>query len=136
MRIPRSPYEVPIILTVYPEATKQVAVVSFPKVNEALARVIVPAIGETNAKKAAALLAKTLLEESENITVSPPVWNSFGRGKRRRIFKQFMDSISQPVFLPADQEPAISEQLLSEMTHDHVPAFIDECDPEEVNLFS
>ena len=136
LRVPRSAYEVPIILTVYPEPTKQVAIVSFPKGRESLARIIVPAIGEADAKKAAALLSKTLLEESENIMVSLLVWNSFRRTKQTRIFEQFMGASSQPVFFSADQERAISEDSLTEMTHDHVPAFIDDCDPEELNLFS
>ena len=71
--IPRSPSGVPIIVTAYPEARQQVAIVSFPEGWEKLAQVVVPALGETNEARAAALLSKTLLEETENIMVSPHV---------------------------------------------------------------
>ena len=136
LRIPRSPNVVPIIVTAYPEAGRQVAIVSFPKGRGRLARVIVPALGETNEARGAALLSKTLLEETENIMVSPSVWDSLTEDKRSRIFRQYIHTVPLPVptSLPPDS-PGLPEHIVSEIAHAHEPDFIDDCDPEEVSLF-
>ena len=136
MGIPRSAYAEPIIVTVYPEPSEHIAIVSFPKGLESLARIVVPAIDEEKAGQAPALLSKTLLEESENIAVSPTAWKSFGKAKRRRIFQQYINTIPRPVTasMPAGATP--SESLATEIAHSYEPEFIDNCDPEEVNLFS
>ena len=134
--VPRSPYPVPIIITVYPEPKKHIAIVSFLKGTESLARIVVPAIDEPRRGHAAALLSKTLLEESENIIVSPTAWQSFGRAKRRRIFQQFDGTVPRPVPVAAPRGTVMSESLATTVAHSHEPAFIDEGDPEELNLFT
>ena len=135
-RIPRSPHSVPFIVTAYPEAERQVAVVSFPKGYEELARVMVPALDETNEARAAALLSKTLLEETENIILSPYVWDSFTEEKKSRVFEQYMGTIGLPVAISLPPgSSGLPERAVSEIAHAREPDFIDDCDPEEVSLF-
>ena len=123
-------------MTVYPEPGRQIAVASFPRGSESLARIIVPAIDEPSEGRAAALLSKTLLEEAENIVVSTKAWENFGDAKRQRIREQFMATIPKPQLVPVPTVvTAIPEQLVSQIAYAHEPDFVDNCDPEEVNLF-
>ena len=136
-RVPRLPNGVSIVMTVYPEAERQIAVFSFPKGTGSLARIVVPAIDESDQSLVAALLSKTLLEEAENIMVSTKAWQRFSDAKRKRISEQFMGTIPKPLLVPVPTGvTAIPEELMSEITYAEEPDFIDNCDPEEVNLFT
>ena len=65
--MPVSTREMSIVLTVYPDPAREVAIVSFPKGRESLARIVMPALDERNRDHVGALLSKTLIEETENI---------------------------------------------------------------------
>ena len=135
--LPYSPQEFPVLLTVYPEKNKHVAVVSFPRGMERLARIVVPCIRQPTSRLAGALLSKTLLEETENILVSPRWWRSLSKAKKKRIFRQFMESLpkSTEVLVP-NAMTSLPPQTANAIAADVEPAFLDAIEPETINLFA
>ena len=127
--------EVPIVVTVYPETDHEVAVISFPAVWESLARVVIPAIEEEDQRLAAALLSKTLIESTENIMVSPLAWDGYGSRRRDAIAEHFVASIGVPIEIPAPLGATVSHDYASAMVSQQEPAFLDERDPQDINLF-
>lgn len=128
---------IPIIVTVYPEKDKTIALLSFPKGWQEFVRVIVPAFWENDERVASALLSKTILEETENIMISPIAWHSFSREKQKRILDQFVVTMPQAVLIRTrNGDPNIPEEDLSDLLYGRDPDFVDNSDPEEFNLFS
>lgn len=137
MNLIRPLSELPLFVTVYPEHDRNVAVLSFPKGWDSLVRVFVPAFWEEDVSLASALLSKTILEETENIMISPAAWHSFDKAKQTRILDQFVVTMPQSVFTRTRLgDPDIPEEVLSKIMYDHDPDFVDNSDPEEFNLFS
>ena len=129
--------ELPLFVTVYPEHNKNVAILSFSKGWDSLVRVFMPAFWEKEVNLSSALLSKTILEETENIMISPAAWHSFGKEKQTRILDQFIVTMPQSVLIRTrNGDPNIPEEILSKIMYDRDPAFIDNSDPEEFNLFS
>ena len=129
--------EIPLIVTVYPEIDKSVALLSFPKGWEEFVRIIMPAFWESDESIASSLLSKTLLEETDNIMISPAAWHAFSKKKQRRIMDQFVLTAPRHIFVPADAEGAelLSEEVISERMYERDPDFIDHSDPKELDLF-
>ena len=132
--LPRAPEGIWIAVTVYPDRDGHIVTITFPKGTESVASTVVPAIRARGEQEFSALMSKTLLEEAENVMVSPSVWRSFGDAKRKRLVQHFMGFLPRAV---AISSPApLSEREVSEIVHAHQPDSLVERDPEEVNLFS
>lgn len=131
------PMEIPMIVTVYPEIDKSVAVLSFPKAWQGFVRVIMPAFWENDESISSALLSKTLLEETDNIMISPVAWHAFSERKKRRILSQFSVTSPQHMLVPSDDEGTemLSEEAISSRMYERDPDFIDHSDPKELDLF-
>ena len=82
---------IPIVINVYPHETKQSAMVAYPKWAKETAKLMVPALGEKNEELRAALLSRTLLEESEIIAIKEEFWQSIGKSRRDHIQSYFSD---------------------------------------------
>ena len=129
--------EIPLIVTVYPEVDSHVAVLSFPKGWSPFVRNAMPAFWEENDNYCTALLSKTILEETENIMISPSVWESFSDQKKQRIVRQFSVTIQHDLVQQHSNDPnIIQEEVLSNFLYRRDPDFVDNSDPEEFNLFS
>ena len=129
--------ELPLFITVYPEHDRNVAILSFPKGWDSLVRVFMPAFWEEDVNRASALLSKTILEETENIMISPAAWHSFSVEKQKRILDQFIVTMPQTVLIRTrNGDPNIPEEDLSNFLYRRDPDFVDNSDPEEFNLFS
>lgn len=131
--------EIPLIVTVYPETDSHVAVLSFPQGWSPFVRNIIPAFWEENENNYSALISKTILEETENIMISPSAWESFSDHKKQRILCQFFTTIQPDLVLMGDHSDnlnTIPEEVISDFLYRRDPDFFDNSDPEEFNLFS
>lgn len=131
------PREIPLIVTVYPEPEKSVALLSFPKEWQEFVRVIMPAFWEKDESIASALLSKTLLEETDNIILSPVMWNAFSERKQRRILDQFVVTTPQHVLVPTNDDGSeiLSDEIIAKKMYEDEPDFVDHSDPKELDLF-
>ncbi len=133
----RSPSEILMFVTVYPEPDRNVAILSFPKGWDSLVHVYIPAFWEEDTNLASALLSKTILDETEGIMISPAAWRSFGEKKQRRIIDQFVVTTQpDPMVVRTRSGESIPEEVLSNLLYRRDPDFVDNSDPEEFNLFS
>ena len=131
--------EIPLIVTVYPEEYGHVAVLSFPKGWSPFVQNTMPAFWEENNNNCAPLISKTILEETENIMISPNAWESFSDQKKQRIVRQFSVTSQSDLILMqnrSDDSHTIPEEDLSDLLYGRDPDFVDNSDPEEFNLFS
>ncbi len=127
---------IPIVVTVYPDIDRHVAIVSFPNGWASLAEIIVPAIAEKDGFRAAASLSKTLIEHTENIALSPQAWNGYGRKKREAITRYFMESIGLPIVIEFPLGESISPEMVSQIVSAREPASRYELDAREIDLFN
>ena len=129
--------EIPLIVTVYPDIDKSVALLSFPKGWRQFVRIIMPAFWESDESIASALLSKTLLEETDNIMISPAAWHAFSEKKQRRIMDQFVVTAPRYILVPADDEGTelLPEKVISARMYERDPDFVDHADPKELDLF-
>lgn len=104
---------IPIIINVCPDLKHQMAVVAYPKWAKAQARIMVQALDERDVQMKAALLSRTLLEESEIIMISDDFWQSIS-ATRRSVIEGYFATIN----------------LLNDEAYDR-PDF----DPRPLNLF-
>lgn len=131
--------EIPLIVTVYPEADGHVAVLSFPQGWSPFVRNVIPAFWEEKDDNYSALISKTILEETENIMISPSAWESFGDQKKQRILRQFSVTIQPDLVLMGNHSDVLNnipDEDISDFLYRRDPDFVDNSDPEEFNLFS
>ena len=128
-------YTIPFVITVYPDADRHVALVSFPRGWESLAKVIVPALAEENSERASASLSKTLVEHTENIALSPEAWNGYGRAKQETITQYFMETLGGPIIIEFPMGEAISPEVVSHIVSAHEPASRYELDAADIDFF-
>ena len=135
--LPYSPREFPVVITVSPEKNGHIATISFPKGMKRIARAVAPCVAHPNGRNSAALLSKTLLEETENILISPKWWHSFAKSKKKRIFRQFMESIPKDTeVLVPDSMTTLPPGAANAIAAEVEPKFLDTIDPRTVNLFA
>ena len=87
---------IPVMINVYPTVNgPQTVIISCLKNQQQFANSVVSAL-DLRDEDVPASISKTLLEESENIVISPNVWSSFGRLKQQDIARHFEESTLFP----------------------------------------
>jgi hypothetical protein len=87
-------------LTVVPvDATRTVAIISYPKEQAQAVKEGLPKLFESSADKRAELL-KVILQRVENFTLSPKFYNSWSEQKRKQVLDTFTSTLVEAKALP------------------------------------
>lgn len=81
-------------------ATKTVAIISYPAEQEASVKASLTKVFDADEKTLKYELAKLVLQRVENFTLSPAHYNSWSAYKRARVLREFEASLAEPKEIP------------------------------------